>query len=343
MDSPCSWCHQPAHKPCTACQGAPAYENDAPEVIYCSSKCQKDHWRTHKPDCQQRQTRISLRRAAVLIKDIFRKMRLHAYPWRFAEVVVAEPGKQVFLNGFESNASMFVPLLRAFPVDLVVAGDQELRDAVLMFRGCADAMLFLYEFVEEIREHIAFEVEEITCKVINPRLNITLQLAEDHNNVANVDSHNVYRVTLRNGEQWVIDPTGAQFGFPDPLCTWQALESNHVDMIHAENPLGSTRSFVRHLEGMYRRGTEICSLKEELDLMKALEMRVPLLFQVFGTDLFMTLQGGSDAEFDQAKEEFLGFVERCFRAALVEINSIQSILRRRVDTERLISQLRREV
>lgn len=36
--------------------------------------------------------------------------------------------------------------------------------------------------------------------------------------------HNVYKVVLKQGETWAIDPTGAQFGYHEPLCSWETFQ-----------------------------------------------------------------------------------------------------------------------
>jgi hypothetical protein len=53
--------------------------------------------------------------------------------------------------------------------------------------------------------------------------------------------HNVYRVVLRQGEVWAIDPTRAQFGYYKPLCSWKSFQQR-ISKINRVIEL----SYIRH-------------------------------------------------------------------------------------------------
>ena len=50
--------------------------------------------------------------------------------------------------------------------------------------------------------------------------------------------HEVYKVTLCNGETYCVDPTGAQYGFEDRVISWQAFMSDQAWFIYDCKPLG---------------------------------------------------------------------------------------------------------
>ena len=63
------------------------------------------------------------------------------------------------------------------------------------------------------------KIEEVNVNLINQKRRIYPILPSG----AQIDlpeplPHNLYRVTLKNGEIWAVDTTGAQYGYAEPLC-----------------------------------------------------------------------------------------------------------------------------
>ena len=63
--------------------------------------------------------------------------------------------------------------------------------------------------------------------------------------------HCIIRITLKNGEEYALDISGAQYGFPQPLSPWKHYIDAHVQNIEDVKPLGYHRKqfkFVRKPE-----------------------------------------------------------------------------------------------
>lgn len=131
---------------CTGCLKAPTYdESVSKSTFYCSHVCQKADWSQHKSNCKMQQARKTLGRAARLLQAIIYRIRLHASPLRFKSVRVE--GSVISLHGFEFFDGS-ERLLKPFPVCLDC--DRSLAEAVLVYMGCMEAMMYLHGFAEKL-------------------------------------------------------------------------------------------------------------------------------------------------------------------------------------------------
>lgn len=117
--------------------------------------------------------------------------------------------------------------------------------------------------------------------------------------------HNIYRVTLPNGEIWAIDPTGAAFGF-DSLYSWTQYREKHT----------TGHRIQAYALGSVRRGANTaCEYlpAELLSLAASLDAKIPVFAIDFGGKLASLIEG-TDTTFLEAKEKFLDRVEEEVRA-----------------------------
>lgn len=141
----CARCQSPTVKRCTGCLEAPLYdERDSKPTFYCSTVCQKTNWGQHKSECKKLQARKTLHRASLLLQAIIYRIRLHASPIRFKSMRLE--GSVIYLDGYQFNGSE--RQLNRFPVNL--NGDRSVFEAVLMYMGCSEAMMYLHRFSEEL-------------------------------------------------------------------------------------------------------------------------------------------------------------------------------------------------
>jgi MYND finger len=132
---------------CSGCLGAPVYDECVSKpTFYCSPVCQKADWRQHKSECRKLQARKTLSRAALLLQAIIYRIRLHASPLRFKSARIE--GSIIYIDGFQFDGLDTQRQLTSFPVCL--NGDQSLFEAVLVYMGCMEAMMYLYRFAEEL-------------------------------------------------------------------------------------------------------------------------------------------------------------------------------------------------
>jgi hypothetical protein len=144
--SACARCQRPTINRCTGCLGAPVYDECVSKpTFYCSPVCQKADWGQHKSECRKLQARKALGRAALLLQAIFYRVRLHASPLRFESIRIE--GSIVSLNRFQFDGLDTQRQLKPFPICL--DGDRGVFEAVLMYMGCMEAMMYLYSFAKE--------------------------------------------------------------------------------------------------------------------------------------------------------------------------------------------------
>lgn len=141
----CASCERSATNRCTGCREAPAYgECFSKPTFYCSSVCQKADWGQHKSNCKKLQARKSLGRAALLLQAIIYRIRLQASPLNFKSLRLE--GSTIFLDGFKLAEPEQV--LKPFPVAL--DGDRSVAEAVLVYTGCTEALMYLQSFAKEL-------------------------------------------------------------------------------------------------------------------------------------------------------------------------------------------------
>jgi hypothetical protein len=143
----CARCQRPTMNRCTGCLEAPVYDECVSKpTFYCSPLCQKADWGQHKSECRKLQARKALGRAALLLQAIIYRIRLHASPLQFKSMRIE--GSIISLDGFQVNGLDTQRLLKPFPVCL--DGDKSLFEAVLVYMGCMEAMMYLHSFTEEL-------------------------------------------------------------------------------------------------------------------------------------------------------------------------------------------------
>ena len=93
------------------------------------------------------------------------------------------------------------------------------------------------------------EVDEVTHYTKNTRLR--LLPADDTGTVDAHDySHSVIRITLKNGEKYILDLTGAQYGWQETVTPYDIYQQAKIRLIKKVSPFGYTRQFCKVVENM---------------------------------------------------------------------------------------------
>ncbi|RAQ73337.1 hypothetical protein COH21_013043, partial [Aspergillus flavus] len=278
------------------CRGAAEYDKDTPEpTFYCSSACPTQHLGEHKVKCKQLQARKSLSRAATLLQAILYRIRLHAHIFQFATAHI--DGSKVTLNDIQNDKSKAYQPLKAVWMNIKSGDYQRVFDAIVMMNACAEATFALGS--------------RLTVSVHNVRLSIE---RSDGFPLIETGSHIIYRVVLKSGGMWAMDPSGAQYGFSECLYTWSDFEKYRIGKVHSENSLGYHRGEMSRFNGY---GLDVSDMVL-LNLTSALDEKIPALANVYGGKLKLILQG-SDATFQKAKNELLDQLSICVNRCLDEI------------------------
>ena len=76
-------------------------------------------------------------------------------------------------------------------------------------------------------------------------------------------AHTVIRVTVKNGDVYVLDMAGAQYGWHEPVIPWQLYSASRVRGIKSVVPFGETRVFCKQrAQNLSEQQNWIHSIKE---------------------------------------------------------------------------------
>ena len=79
------------------------------------------------------------------------------------------------------------------------------------------------------------------------RLEIVIHYLNGEKDINTSYRHAIIRITLRNGEMFALDLSGAQYGYSDPLSPWERYMGDRVRDIEDMKPLGCYRKRSKHL------------------------------------------------------------------------------------------------
>jgi hypothetical protein len=208
--------------------------------------------------------------------------------------------------------------------------------------GCTEAMAYLHIFVKILldgklpklyiyliimaTESFCSKIEEVNVSITTPKRIIRLALRGGTQPSPPVALfHNIYRITLKNGEMWAIDVTGAQYGYAGPLRPWREFEQQEVIKINRECELGYM--------GRYCQGPilGVCQLEKQ-ELRQLIEARAPEWSQ----DCRALLRG-SDSASQSATNKFLEQFEKHVEISMTGLFSPERVARRSRDFRRELS------
>ena len=259
----CRHCGKAASLVCGACKGLPTGEGDSKmNTRFCSTTCQKAVWRTHKTECKAAKHRHLLYRAAGVTKALLYIHQRTTFTWGYFDNVERHgPIRVVILDRAKSDTrkTMLVP----FSTVTELVPDQGEQEAFLTHLSCTQAIVNFGLMLAEMIKGSAFlgdpvlhssfwsshsieitsSIEEVTLLPKNTRLEILQGLIVDGQRAARKDGwkHVVFKVTLKNDDQYAIDLTGAQHGHHQECMKWDEYVASRVETIISTPAFGSTK------------------------------------------------------------------------------------------------------
>lgn len=186
---------------------------------------------------------------------------------------------------------------------------------------------------------ICSEIKEVTVSVIKHRLRICHgPTHRPHTNTPQSIHHNVYRVELKQGEVWVIDPTGAQFGYYEPLCSWGSFQQR-ISKVDRVNELGYIRHKVFYNHIRYPIKSMVSQQAEKEVLVKAVEYWL-FMWVTPHSGKFNAMLQGSEAIFDGEKHMFLERLSAHIKESLARMYVPAELAKRTKEVEAQVARNR---
>ncbi|KAJ7681998.1 hypothetical protein DFH06DRAFT_1029854 [Mycena polygramma] len=213
----CENCGLPASLRCVGCMDAPEYEpHDADGVVYCNAECQQKHWAFHKAQCATLKKRRRLLRVAMILRAALLTYRAALFDIPLAKIELK--GGVLHLHRSRSPIT-----LRPFPPYLTA--NVAHKEAALTHNQCTLAHALLGPLARKLLAGVASSLEITDLQIGKPLLRTRL-VEIDPTVDFGTGAHTVVKARLvskgtADGETWIIDPAGGQYGFREVLVPFK--------------------------------------------------------------------------------------------------------------------------
>ncbi|KAL8773311.1 MAG: hypothetical protein Q9209_001705 [Squamulea sp. 1 TL-2023] len=157
-------------------------------------------------------------------------------------VKVKRKGDQLLLYEGLYKDECFVP----FPTSLVKDGDD--KKAILVYMACGDAYAYMDVALKLMLEDISMDLLDFATK---PRNKNPLKIREfwytGQEAYSNHVRHEALKVKLKDGSMFVIDLTGAQFGYHVPVMPINLYDKIWAEVSDSEQPFGYHRRYMQEI------------------------------------------------------------------------------------------------
>ncbi|KAF2234180.1 hypothetical protein EV356DRAFT_515613 [Viridothelium virens] len=177
--------------------------------------------------------RQALFRGVSLIQEALLNFRIHGFENKIQ--AITWNGFSTTIQGPPREESYI-----AHEFDRSLVSEPNDQSTVLTALYCMEAIAYTTELVNATLRGIATTVDELDCKLENTRREVKYYSVEDKSAAADF-VHQVFRVILKSGEQYIIDLTGHQFGFHETVLPVSDYLSSRVRKLVGKNPVGSAK------------------------------------------------------------------------------------------------------
>ncbi|KAI3336997.1 hypothetical protein HD806DRAFT_24127 [Xylariaceae sp. AK1471] len=298
--SKCGGCGRSASLRCMGCLNTPMHDGNSMAITaYCSRDCQVSQWPAHKAPCNIMQKRKKLLRVSQLLKATVLTYRDCAFDLDITKIKLRGGTLYMSQNRLPNPRR---PYHSPFPSGLT--DKVEFKEAALANNQCSLAMALLGPLTRHLLADVASSIRVVDIEV-TPLIPTILVPASSL--FGGTPPHTVLVVNLKNGESWVIDTTGCQYGFRDVLVPYDRYLREKVQKI-TSTPQKYDATETKDLDYY-----DTLSFMNTSKVTRRLERAARLHFATFVDEIFgqgkegvgAGLLGGTDDVFQQNFNNFI--------------------------------------
>ncbi|KAF2968756.1 hypothetical protein GQX73_g4837 [Xylaria multiplex] len=239
------------------------------KTSYCNKQCLQDHYKTHKPICEGR---LMVYHATSLLGHIFLGMQEATYVYPLGEVYKKNGITYLVDDSWDRAGMIGRRIFTSFPKHMVDSEDlYRSYTEVLLWGQSEELGLSMFDLIKYLFKPMCKSMEQA---FVYPRNVIApvCYLSDGKALSICLYRHTVLKVTLKSNEQYVIDLTGAQFGWKEtlaPWTTWSDLRSAATECQPFKRTSSSLRAAflnsVMEMQQQEARATLIKSILKDLN------------------------------------------------------------------------------
>ncbi|KAK0612796.1 hypothetical protein B0T17DRAFT_384534 [Bombardia bombarda] len=200
-------------------------------VWYCGKGCQRQHWSKHKKSCRARQ---KLARAVEVINQLWTAVEMAT----FLSQIEFQGEKNGIITIRQKKVRpdplgwTGLPIIRNVSSLFPAGTSDDIQRAVLFDHTCNEVIIFGRQLLDIFIKPVCKEMQQVSVMTKNHALRVQC-LDDQHNGIG----HNPILVTLPTTEKFVIDFTGAQYGWKERLYTWDTYTTHRATPVGPVTPL----------------------------------------------------------------------------------------------------------
>jgi hypothetical protein len=264
-------------------------------------------------------------------------------------------GSTIFLDSvLTSETLQQPPTLRPFPISFDSNEDHSKVEAVLAYSGCVEALMYLHNFAKALLAgelifsppcpisllaanqdiDLCSKIEEITVSPANLKFRI-IHVTADGSLFDRPNDHNLYKVTLKNGDVWAVDPSGAQFGYTNPLSAWHNYQRHRLSKVNTVVEFGHISRYLFNTTANLYESPGECESTDWVAQRVEKRTLAKMIDEIISAQDLSNMLTGSDGVFESAKGRFLERLEGHVKSAMERLYSREVLqrLRQEVDGE----------
>ncbi|KAI9737478.1 MAG: hypothetical protein M1834_009633 [Cirrosporium novae-zelandiae] len=211
----CTKCAKLTTLYCSRCVGAPASTDliQRETTYYCSKACQRNDWPDHKLHCKSSTLRRSLCRVGDTVQKALYLFREQVFEATIEKIERATDTITIYQGLTKRKPEM--PL----PTD-IFRNEQE-KQSILVFQSCDGPLIYIDKLLKVLLEEYEFEFKN---KALQIKATDSIGRVHDYDRCVHV----VLKVLLKNGEEYALDLTGAQYGYFETVIPFNEYKQSRV-------------------------------------------------------------------------------------------------------------------